>query len=95
MATYSDCQITADGVNLQVFFFAKTIAFSEIKSIRKVPFWKALLECMRPFKPPIYFGGGICSYYVLIETAKSRFAVHPREGDKFVRLVSNHLTNSN
>ena len=95
MASYSDCQITEDGVSFPVFFFTKTIAFGEMKSVQKVPFWKALLECMHPFKPPIYFNGGICSYYVLIETAKFRFAVYPTEGDRFVRLVSNRLTKSN
>jgi hypothetical protein len=86
-----DCQITDDGVVIGAIISAKTIPFSEIKDIRKVSFWKGLLECLRPFKPPIRFSGGIYPYYVLIETAKSRFAVHPENGDKFVRLVSSQL----
>jgi hypothetical protein len=93
---FSDCQITEDGVCLQVFFFTKTIAFSDIKSVQKVPFWKVMLEGMHPFKPPMYCNGAVfCSDYVIIETRKLRYAVTVRDGDKFVRLVSSHLTISN
>ncbi len=95
MKSYPDCEITDEGVILPVAFLTRTIAFREIKSVQKVSFWKALSECMHVFKPPIFFNGGICSHYVLIETERFRFAVHPNDADKFVRIVSGRVTVSN
>jgi hypothetical protein len=89
-------EINDEGICIPIFFVPKTIRYSEIKSIRKVPFWKAFLEGLNPFRPPMYSTGGISRYVVLIETKKNRLiAVSPRDGDEFIRMVTNRLKNTN
>jgi hypothetical protein len=86
-----DCEITEDGVSLRFFFFPKTIPFQKIKSVRKVSLWNALLESLHPFKKPFYSNGGIRSHCVILETERLRYAVHPKNADDFVRVISNRL----
>jgi hypothetical protein len=88
-------EINDKGICVLFFFFPKTIHYSEIKSIRSVSLWKALLETINPLKPPLYFGGTVLSSLILIETKNLRFIVSPKDGDHFVRMVLNRLRDSN
>ena len=97
MNFFSNCQITDKGVQIRVLFITRTIAFSDIKTIRKVPFWKVVIEGMNLFKPPLWTTGDVAlGGVVLIETLKGgRVAISPHDADEFVRIVSGHLTISN
>jgi hypothetical protein len=93
MIFFSECQITDKGIQINVLFFSRTIPFGEIKSLRKVPFWRAILESMNPRQPTLWSTGDLSlGGVVIIETTKnSRISVSPRNSDEFVRIVSSHL----
>jgi hypothetical protein len=89
-------EITEEGICIPFLFWSKTILYKDIKSVRKVPLWKAFLEGMNPLRPPMVSFSSPAFSVVLIETKKNQyFAVYPRDGEKFVRLVSSRMTNSN
>jgi hypothetical protein len=58
-----------------------------------VPFWRAFFEGMNPFRPPMYSTGVISLKVVLLETKKNwLIAGGQRNGEEFVKLVSNRLS---
>jgi len=92
MGLYSDpVELNDDGIAIPYFFFLKKIPYGEIKSIRKVSFWKSLLLGMRLFKAPMYSTGALSSSVVVIETKNSVIALSPKDPDHFIKMVSNRI----
>jgi len=95
MGIFTHTEITDEGVRIRLLGFPKTILFGDIKSIQKVPYWKAVFYSMSPAKPLLGIWNMPLDGGVLVETKNFRWVVCPKNRDEFVKLVSSHLTNSN
>ena len=87
---FSKCEITNEGVRIQVLFFTRTIPFDDIKSIQRVSFLKVFFESINPFKPPMWSTGDMSlGGAVIIETLNNRrVAFSPKNCDQFIAEVN-------